>query len=317
MAQATLIINRVLPILLLISLGYWIRKREFLTESTIDELRKVVVNIALPAVLFISFLDIEMRVTYFVTFILLYALCIALFAFGHFLKRLLKIDHPYFPFLITGFEYGMMGVSLFGSAYGLEKIGYIAVMDLGHEVFIWSVFLAFLLMRRDGIQKPGELAGSFVQSPVVISIIAGIGLNLLGLRTFLYERPITGGLIATLDFLGGLIVPVILIIVGYGIRLDQKRVREALPVVAIRLVVLLPLTFLLNIWLIRGVLNMEFPFEAALFTLLMMPPPFIIPLYMPGGMPEERAYVNNVLMLYTLVSLVIFAVYFILNPVLG
>jgi predicted permease len=49
MDQTIQIINRVLPILFLIFLGYWIRRHEFLRESTIDELRKVVVNLALPA----------------------------------------------------------------------------------------------------------------------------------------------------------------------------------------------------------------------------------------------------------------------------
>ena len=35
---------------------------------------------------------------------------------------------------------------MFASAYGLQNIGYIAVIDLGHEIFIWFVFLALLLI---------------------------------------------------------------------------------------------------------------------------------------------------------------------------
>ena len=68
MEQTTQIINQVLPILMLIFLGYWIRYKRFLTEVTIDELRKIVVNLALPAVLFISFLSIELKWSYFVIF---------------------------------------------------------------------------------------------------------------------------------------------------------------------------------------------------------------------------------------------------------
>ena len=49
MEQTTLIINRVLPIFLLIGLGYWVRRSHFVAESTIDDLRKLVVNVALPA----------------------------------------------------------------------------------------------------------------------------------------------------------------------------------------------------------------------------------------------------------------------------
>ena len=54
--------------------------------------------------------------------------------------------------------------------------------------------------------------------------------------------------------------------------------------------------------------------QAALFTLLILPPPFIIPLYMKPDMPDERRYVNNVLSLYTIVSIVVFVAYVVANP---
>ena len=314
MDQTTLIINRVLPIFLLLSLGVIIRRRQFLSESTIDDLRKIVVNLALPAVLAISFLGIDLEPTYLAIFALTFALCVVLFGLGNLLKRWLNIPYIYFPFLMTGFEYGMLGVSLFGSAYGLENIGYIAVADLGHELFIWFVFLAFLLMKRDNLSRPGQLVTAFVKSPVIIGILAGIAFNLLGLRSFLYDSPITGGIMATLEFLSNLTIPLILILVGYGIRFEKHALRDLLLVIGIRLALLIPLALILNAVLIRNLLQLERPFEAALFTLLILPPPFIIPLYMRRGLIEERRYVNNVLMGYTVVSLVLFAAYFIANP---
>lgn len=208
----------------------------------------------------------------------------------------------------------MLGISLFGSAYGLEKIGYIAIIDLGHETFIWFVYLALLLMKRDGLQNPGELVRTFFKSPVIIAILAGIGFNLMEIQTALYQLPLTGALMATLQFLGNLTIPLILMIVGYGIKLDRSGIKEALPVVVIRLLILIPLAWILNIFLIRGLLQLEKPFEAALFTLLILPPPFIIPLYMRPGLVEEKRYINNVLTLYTIVSIVIYTVYFVFNP---
>lgn len=314
MDQTTEIINRVLPIFLLIGLGAWSRRSQFLPERAIDDLRKIAVNLALPSVLFVSFLHIEMRSTYLVIFVVVGALNIALYALGVTLRRRLNVPHPYFPFLMTGFEYGMLGVSLFGSAYGLEHIGYIAVADLGHELFIWFIFLALLLMKRDGLDSPAQLVNAFFRSPVIIAILAGIALNLLGAADFLYEQPITGGIMATLGFLSALTIPLILIIVGYGIKLDRAGLREAALVVGIRLAILIPLALILNAVIIRGLLGLERPFEIALFTLLVMPPPFIIPLYMRQDMPDEKRYVNNVLMVYTAFSLIIFSVYFVLNP---
>ncbi|NWG16310.1 MAG: permease [Chloroflexi bacterium] len=316
MDQTTLIINRVLPIFLLIGLGYWIRRSRFLTENTVEDLRKIVVNLAMPSVLFISFLQIELQTAYLVVFVMIFVLCVGLYGLGHLLKGWLRIEHPYFPFLMTGFEYGMLGVSLFGGAYGLEQIGYIAVVDLGHELFIWFVFLALLLMKRDGLQNPGQLVRTFFTSPVIIAVISGIVLNLLGAQAFLDEAPVAGALMSTVRFLSSLTIPLILIIVGYGIKFDRQGMRETLLVAGVRLALLIPLALILNAVVIRGLLKLESPFEAALFTLLVLPPPFIVPLYMKAGMPEERQYVNNTLMVHTVFSLAVFTLYFISNPVL-
>jgi hypothetical protein len=313
MTQLTEIINRVLPILFLIFLGHWIRRSRFLPENTVEDLRKIVVNLALPSVLFISFLNVEFKPAYFIIFAFIFGLCLALFGLGQLLRRLLNIPHPYFPYLMTGLEYGMMGVSLFGSVYGLEKIGYIAVVDLGHEIFIWFVFLPLLLMKRDGLQNLGQLGRAFFTSPVVIGIIAGLIFNALGVQQALYRLPVTGAVIATLQFLGNLTIPLILLIVGYGIKFDRYGLKDAAIVIGLRLAILIPLALALNAFLIQGWLGLEPLFEAALFTLLILPPPFIIPLYMRPELTDEKRYVNNVLTLYTVVSVILYTVYFVVS----
>ena len=308
------IISRVLPILILIAIGLWFRRSAFISEGTVGDLRKVVVNVALPAVLFTSFLEIEFNPSDAAIVIGVFLLCVALYGIGLALKPRFGADHEYFPFLMTGFESGMLGISLFGSAYGLSQVGYFAVVDLGHELFIWFVFLALLLAKRDGNQTPAKLFGSFIRSPVIIAILAGIAASLLGMREVLYDGPIVGGVMNTLVFLAALTVPLILLIVGYGIHLDRQGVREAITPVALRLAVLLPLAIVLPMLLADSMLGSNDYSQAALFTVLILPPPFIIPLYMKPGMPDERRYVNNSLSLYTLVSIVVFVVYVAANP---
>lgn len=317
MEEITQIINRVLPILLLLLLGYWIRQKEFLREKTIDELRKVVVNIALPAVLFVSFLVVELKSSYFIIFLVLFFLCILLFLLGKALQKQFNISYSYFPYLTTGFEYGMLAVSLFGAAYGLEKIGYIAVVDLGHEIFIWFVFLPLLLIKRDGAQDTKEIVKTFISTPVVLAILASLFFNIIGLGNSLYQLPITGGILATLVFLSPLTIPLILIIVGYGVKIDKEGFKETIFVAAIRLAIMVPLALVINIFLIRNGLALDKFFEIAIFTLLIMPPPFIIPLYTSEDLPSrEKRYINNVLTMHTMVSVLIFLVYFILNPLM-
>jgi hypothetical protein len=235
--------------------------------------------------------------------------------YGRFLKARFHIEHEYFPFLVTGFEYGMLGVGLFGSAYGLENIGYLAIMDLGHELFIWFIFVSLLLSKRSGTQDIKQLIRNFLKSPVIIAIFLGIFLNLTGLGKFLYDFAITEAVISTIKLLGQLTIPLILLVVGYGIHF-QKSFLKDLPVLLIaRLVVLIPMAFLGGIFMDK-VLGLDEVFKVALFTLFILPPPFIIPIYIPQHCKKERLYVNNSLTSYTIISIIIFIIYFIFNPMI-
>jgi hypothetical protein len=139
----------------------------------------------------------------------------------------------------------------------------------------------------------------------------------LGGQELLYQLPITGALMTTFEFLGHLTIPLILIIVGYGIKINRAGLKDALFVALIRLGILLPLALFLNVYLIRGVLHLEKLFEAALFTLLILPPPFIIPLYARSNLDiEEKQYINNTLTIHTIISVSIFIIYFVLNPIM-
>ena len=208
----------------------------------------------------------------------------------------------------------MLGISLYGAAYGLEHVGSFAIVDLGHEIFIWFVFLALLLAKRDGTRDSRALFASFIRSPVIVAIIAGIALNLAGARDVLYDAPVMGGVMNTLAFIGTLTVPLILLVVGYGIQLDREGIKEAARPVAVRAAILLPLALILPPLLMGRLLDTDAYAQAALFTLLILPPPFIIPLYMKRDAEDERRYVNNVLSLYTVVSIVVFIGYVSLNP---
>jgi len=142
------IINRIAPIVILLFIGKLLSKKNVISENTVAEIKKLVINLALPAVLFTSFLNIELQPNYlwFLPIIIIY--CLLLYFLGVVLQRVFKTKSKYFPFLITGFEYGMIGVSLFGAAYGLDHLGKLAVVDLGQEFFIWIFYVGVLSYKQ-------------------------------------------------------------------------------------------------------------------------------------------------------------------------
>ena len=170
-----------------------------------------------------------------------------------------------------------------------------------------------LLKEREGIQGASQLVKAFFKSSVVIGILLGIALNVAGARPILYDFPVTAGIMAMLQFLANLTIPLILIIIGYGIKFDRYCLREISTVILARLAILIPLVLVVNIVLIQGLLQLEKPFEIGLFTLFILPP-FIIPLYIRPDLIDEKRYVNNVLTIYTVVSIGIFTLYLMHNP---
>ncbi|MBN1649512.1 MAG: hypothetical protein JW874_15845 [Spirochaetales bacterium] len=314
MNQTILILNKVLPVILLIGLGFFLSRKKFLTEQTIGQLRKIVLNISLPAALFLSFLDLRIKTSHLLLVGLMFLLCLVLLAAGLLAKRAFRMKETYLPFLLTGFEYGMLGLGLFGTAFGIEHIGPIALVALGHEVFIWFLFLPLLLVRRDGKQELKATAVCFFTSPVIIAIISSLILNAAGARDLLYRLPVTGAILESGRLLSYLTIPLVLVIIGFGIRIEKKAVGKAFAITACRLAILVPLALLLCRFFIRELLGLPAVYEVALFSFLILPPPFILPLFTKPDLSEdEKAFINNTLVIYAFFSIAVYTLYFVLN----
>lgn len=310
------IISRIVPIILLLLLGKWLQLKSLISPKTVVDLKKLVVNIALPALLFLSFFNMDLQARYFWLVPVVFAICVLLYLLGIGLHRVLNVQGTYFPFLITGFENGMMGISLFGAAYGMAQLGKFALIDLGQETFIWFVYVALLIHKRDQKTNPGQLIKMFATSPVIIGVVAGLTLNILGVPERIESIPLAEGVLNTINMLGSTTIPLILIVVGYGIRLDMEKLIYSARVIIIRLLVNIPLALLVNRFFIWGVLGLGVGFEAALFTMMILPPPFILTLYMPQDFEEEVHNVDNTLTLHSIVSIIVFIIYYALNPVI-
>lgn len=305
----------VLPILVLIGLGVLLRRLKVLDEPTVEGFKKLVVNVVLPAVLFIAFLGLEFQREYLALIVLVPVLCGLLLAAGHLARRLLRTP-AVSPFLFTGFEFGMVGLALFTAAYGLQYAPAAAIVGLGHEFFIWFVFVTLLKRQSEGAVSMSETMRSFATSPVIIAIAAGLVFNLAGLRPALEDNAFTAALLAVAGYLAAMIVPLILIVVGFGSRLTRDGVRQAAAFVAVRFAVTLALALTVS-WAVGAWLGLGTPVQAAVFMLFILPPPFIVPLFLPARRAQEITFSNNVLSLYTVVSIVAFVGYVVAVPTLG
>ena len=310
------ILSQALPILLMIGIGVGLRVFSVISAQTVEEMKTLAITLVLPSVLFTVFLDLDFQPTYAGVFVLVAAILMVLLVIGRVLGRWLAPNRPYFPFMLTSFEYGMLGVSLFGAAYGMGAMGYIAIVDFSNELFVWFIYVPLLMILRDGASKPSAILKMFFTSPVIIGLISGLILNVLGLSDFVKTAPVISSVYQVMQLLIAMAVPIILIIVGYGISIRREGLGEVLMVVALRYVITVPTAIIFNHFVIGGVFGLGEPFQVAFFSLLILPPSYILPVFLQKASDSDKAYVTNTLAVSTVVTILIFSVYLGMHPVI-
>ncbi len=304
-------LGRVLPILLLFLLGAVLRKRAFLAEATVADLRRFVLAVTLPAALFLTFLRVSLELRYLPIVLIVFAACVVMLLAGPGLNRLLGVRSPFAGPLTTGFEAGMLGYAIYGGVFGQENLYRFGIVDLGQVLFVFFVLATLLTRRATGV-TPGarETILAFVRTPVILAILVGVTGNLVGLGALLDSTPLSVALLTTLGLLGACTTPLIAVVIGYSTRLRPGALSRPARTVAIRLVAWVVLAVPFVVFVVQGVLGLDPLFAAAVMTMAILPPPFVIPLYMGSrdGDEAERDYVADTLSLATVATLVAFTV---------
>ncbi len=300
------IILSVLPVLLFFLLGYLLKTIGFLKEGSSSDIKKIVSGLALPALLFQAFASMEMEARYLILIALIFAICGLMLLAGRAAAGLFKIKTPYWTLMMGGFEMGMLGYALFLSIYGNEHLSKIALMDLGQVLFVFFVLMALLIREREGSSSAAQLVKSFISSPVIIAIFAGLAVS--GLKHVVSPNALTDSLGGFITLLGNLTVPLISLMIGYELSLKKEGMAQALKTILFRKALLLILALLMNRFLIRGFMQLDRIYEMALLTMFMLPPPFVVSIYMKQEDRENLDYVNNTLSLSTVVSVAVIIV---------
>ncbi len=300
--------SKVLPVILLFLLGALLRKTRFLTESTVGDIKKLIVNVTLPAVLFLAFAGVNLEARHLAIVVLVFAGCLLALFVGRRISWPVGLPSPYFPTLMTGFEAGMMGYAIFGAVYGAANIFNFAVVDLGQVTFVFFVLVPFVQRMATGATSFVATLRGVVKTPVILAIFLGILFNRLGLESVLRGWPPSDAVFRTLELLGAVTTPLIALVIGYEVHLQRGALLRPAQAIALRLLFWVPAGLLLNMLVVKPLFGADVMLQAAVMTMFVLPPPFVIPLFMGRASQEERTFVVNTLSLATLVTLVAFTV---------
>lgn len=298
------LLSKLLPILLLLLIGFVSKQLKVFSDSFIEELKGLIIKIALPAVLFDAFSTMKLQVSYLLLFSLVFIYCIILYGIGHGLHKFFpKVFSRYYTKgFMTGFEFGMIGVGLFGAIWGIDKLPIIMLVAFGHELFIWFFYVLFI---SKSTQKSYSLSVSlkqFIKTPTIIAIILGIVVNLSGIYPLMKSNVIGQSLFAVVEFLKPLTSPLILLIIGYTMGFHRTNLKEVAVYIITRIVLVMSLGTLLVFTIINIIPDIDPLFVQAFYAFILLPAPYILPLYIKNQ--EESTFFTQVLVYNTVITFI-------------
>lgn len=299
MESIMILLQKVLPVFLVLALGVLCRKKALLSREGVNALKKVAVDIALPAVMFSAFATAEYSLKSVCVPLILFVLCCMALLLGFWLCRVLKIGGSLSPYIAAGFEAGMLGYALFAILYPGEKVSAFAMVDLGQVLFVFTVY-KIMLAGRSNVK---EALLEALSAPTVWAILLGLLFGATGLYEALQPSGVSQVLNALTDFVSAPTSVLILLAVGYDLVPAQIRWRKIGSLVMLRLGVsalLLGAALLVDRFVLGQMMH-----PGALLLMFVLPPPYVLPVF--ADVENERADISSALSALTLISIVLFA----------
>ncbi len=295
------VIATALPVFIALFMGMMCRSKGFITRDGVDTLKKVVLNLTLPFVLFNSFATAEYTITSLVLPIIMFLVCCIMLALGFAVIRLSRMKSRLAPFLASGFEAGMLGFSLFALLYPDESLSKFALLVLGQEIFVFTLYKMLLT----GKTSPKAILQDFISSPTLIAVVLGVIVGASGLYGLLEQWGVSKVVNAVTDFVSAPTGMIILLTVGFDLVIREIPWKKTAGLIAMRLGIaglMLGVLILLNRTVLNGMI-----FEGAAILLFMLPSPYVIPIF--SDEPGERVQISSALSALTLITMILFAVF--------
>lgn len=304
MGVLPLLIQNTAPIFISLFIGWVIKKTMLIDGNGIESLKKIVTQVTLPFVIFQAFFTATYNTKSILIMIIIIGINILCLMVGYLLHKIFSKSTSLLPFTLSGYEMGMLGFPLFALLVGSDNIASLAIVDLGHEIFVFSIYL-YLLQSSTG--RKSSLKDSLidlVRNPVMVALILGLFLGATGIAGIVSITVAGDIIIGIVNFISAPTAVLILISIGYEFSLQGKLFKKVFWVLSLRLILMIA-AGAVTIFLIFKVVPYDETLLLALMMMFILPAPFIIPVY--SSSEEEVDFVSAFLSTNTLVTVVLFA----------
>ena len=296
-----------LPVFVTLFMGMLCRSKDFLSRDGVETLKKVIINLTLPFALFSAFATAEYSMSAVVIPVVIYVAMGVMLALAFLAAKLQKNAGKLSPFVSACFEAGMLGLPLFALLFPDESVSKFAILMLGHDLFVFTLYKTLLVGKTD-LKAIGK---DLLTSPTLVGVLLGLLVGATGLYGQLHSWGVGGILDSVTSFVAAPTAAIILLCMGYDFVPREIPWGKTVKLIAVRLLIAAALLAGL-IFFNRAVLG-NMMFEGALIILFILPPPFIIPVF--ADEPAERAEISASLSAMTLLTMVLFAIVSVLMKV--
>lgn len=297
----------VLPVIVMLGVGYLCREKQIISRDGISGLQALVMNVALPANLFLNFYKMKISLSSIAMPLTFFMMVVFGILGAKLICRLLKITDPYLPFFASGYEVGMLGYALLGILIGSENISTFAMMGVGHDLAIFTVFFGLLKATTGKKQSVGETLKGIFTTPTLVAILSGVILGNTGIGAMIGASSFGPVLDDLLGFIAAPTGVVILVVIGYGLEFRGLNWGAILKISVIRIVLQTILALaVLGLFRARGGIYGEFMTSVSVILMFILPPSYIIPLYVEEE--GERIFYSSAVSMYTMLTIIGFTI---------
>ncbi len=299
------ILEAILPVVILISLGVLCRRTKMLREEGVAQIKKLVSSIFLPVLIVNALGSADYSIKTALTVLLVLSLYIGAMLVGFLLRPLAGKRAGHLLPIVTGSsEGGMFGYPLFIILVGAQNLKYLVTVDIAAAVFAFSVWCVVVMQIDSGEKKkPLDILMMAVKNPCVWGVALGILLGATGAMSALLQSPVGGVYTAVTDMITQPLSALILICLGYDLTLKLDTLWDSLRLLALRIAVQAALLGVA--WLVIG-RNAEPMMQIAMIFFFCQPASFVAPVY--AQKEENRKILSAFSSLNALFTVVVFAV---------
>ena len=249
-----LLLQQMIIMFLLMSVGFVGSKIGMITEETSKRLSAIVVNIANPAMILVSGISderMEGRELLSLTVVIL-AIYAVLLLLAYLLPVLLRVDpksRGIYQAMTVFSNIGFMGYPIIAALYGSSAVLYGALYSIPFNILIYTFGVSALRKKENGEEKKKLSLKEVLNIGVITSIIS--------LILYLWQIRVPGFLTDTLNYLGNLTAPLSMMVIGAS--MTSISLRELFTDVRLLLFSLIKLLLIpvLGMLLIRQVVTNE------------------------------------------------------------